>query len=206
MMKLKGDVMGTLDVNGYQTADGNFTARKIKELPSPSDLDEQSDDRHITEYEHQIIEPVLKKYARSQLLIYFAGGQKSKAYAEEFRAMFQSRNWKVKGPTLVPIGDERIIDVQMSVNYAENWNKYNPKPREILNAFEKAGIKQRSNLAIDVNVPHDWIVLWVGPRSPKDVRPDQCAIPEMKPAEGSRGTCEMVSQVDTKNGCPFPPQ
>jgi hypothetical protein len=69
-------------------------------------------------------------------------------------------------PTPVPIGDERIIDIQMSVNYQENWNRYNPKPNDVLHAFERAGIKQRRNLMLDPNVPSDWIVLWVGPEKP----------------------------------------
>jgi hypothetical protein len=204
MMKLTGDVPSKLDVDSYQSADGKWTMRRMKELPSPSELDEQSDDRHITEYQHQIIEPVLNKYSRSHMLIYFAGGQRSKAYAEEFRKMFSAKNWTVKRPTPVPIGDERIIDIQMSVNYQENWNRYNPKPNDVLHAFERAGIKQRRNLMLDPNVPSDWIVLWVGPRSPKDVKPDQCAVAEMKPVEGQPHTCEMVSQ--SAKYCPFPPQ
>jgi hypothetical protein len=205
IMKLTGDVPSKLNVDSYQSANGNFTIRRMKELPLPSELDEQSDDRHITEYQRQIIEPILQKYSRSHMLVYFAGGRKSKAYAEEFCKMFGAKKWTVTPPTLVPIGDERIIDIQMSVNYQENWSKYNPKPHDVLNAFERAGIKQRSKLTLDPNVPSDWIVLWVGPRSPNGVRPDQCLPAEMKPVEGQHHACEMISQIDG-GSCPVPPQ
>ena len=202
LMKLVGDVPSKLDVYSYQRADGNLTIRKTRTLPSPSELDQNSDDRHLTEYQRQIVEPILKRYSRSRLLIYFAGGQKSKAYAEEFHKMFIAGGWKVDGPLMVPVGDERIIDIQMSVNYQENWDKYNPKPHDVLNAFEKAGIKQRSTLTSDPNVPNELTVLWIGPRSPNDVRPNQCSPVAMKPAEGQPQTCEMIAETDRE--CPIP--
>lgn len=201
-MKLSGDVPGRLDVYSYQSADGNLTIRKPRELPSPTELDQNSDDRHLTEYQRQIIEPILNRYRRSRLLIYFAGGLKTKAYAEEFHRMFVASGWKVDGPLLVPVGDERIIDIQMSVDYRENWNKPNPKPHDLLNAFDKAGVKQRSKLTSDPNVPSDLIVLWVGPRSPNDVKPDQCSPVDIKPVAGQPHTCEMIAE--TERDCPFP--
>jgi hypothetical protein len=204
LMNLPGDVPSKLDVYSYQLANGNVTIRKGRTLPTPSELDDRSDDRHITEYQRQIIEPVLKRYGGSHILMYFAGGQKSKAYAEEFHKMFTAMTWVAKGPTLVPLGDERIIDVQMSVNYQENWSKYNPKPHEVWDAFQKAGIKQRRRLIMDPNVPSDVIVLWVGPRSPSDLKPNQCLPAEMKPVEGEPHTCEMLSATDGE--CPFPPK
>lgn len=204
LMKLAEDAPSKLDAFNYQRADGALTVRRMKSLPSPSELDQQSDDRHITEYQHQIIEPVLRKYSRSHILVYFAGGKNSKKYAEEFAKMFNTLKWVVKGPTMAPKGDERIIDIQLSANYAENWNKFNPKPHDILNAFSNAGVKQRSTLALDPNVPSDCVVLWVGPRSPSAIKSDQCLAPEMKPVEGQGHACEMISQA--AGVCRFPPK
>ena len=205
LMKAAGDVPSDLDVDSYQRADGSLTIRRLKTLPSPSELDEQSDDRHITDYGRQLIEPVLAKYGGSHVLIYFAGGPKTRAYAEEFRKMFSGKRWVVQGPRMVPVGDERIIDVQMSVNNHDNWNRYDPKPHDVLNAFEKAGIKQRSNLTLDPNAPSGWIVLWVGPRSPRDVKPEQCSPVEINPVEGQHHGCEMISQISGAL-CPIPPK
>ena len=202
LMKLTGDVPSKLDVYSYQRADGNLTIRRMRTLPSPSELDQNSDDRYLTEYQRQIVEPVLKRHSRSRLLIYFAGGQKSKAYAEQFHKIFIANGWKVDGPLMVPVGDERIIDIQMSVNYQENWDRNNSKSHDLLNAFGKAGIKQRSKLTLDPNVPNDLIVLWIGPRSPNDVKPDQCSPVAMKPVEGEGHTCEMIAV--TERECPFP--
>jgi hypothetical protein len=204
LMKLPEDVLSKLDWYSFQRADGAVTVGKLRALPSPSELDEQSDERHITEYQRQLIEPVIKKYAGARLLVFFAGGQKSKQYADEFRDMFRAKGWRVEGPKLVPIGDERIIDVQISVNYKENWAKETPKPHDVWNAFEQAGIKQRRGLVNDPAVASGLIVLWVGPKSPKDARPDQCATPELKPRPGEHHTCEMIAQ--SQGACPFVPQ
>jgi hypothetical protein len=203
-MKLTGDVPIQLDVSSYESADGNFAVRRVKELPSPSELDEQSDERHITEFQHQIIEPVLGRYSGSQVRIYFAGGPKSNAYAEEFRTMFAAKGWRVKGPVPVPVGDERIIDVQVSANYRENWNKDNPKLHDVLNSFEKAGIKQRNHPSLDPKVATGLIVLWIGPRSPKDVNPNQCSPAGLEPRPGEPHTCEIIAQI--QGSCPFVPQ
>jgi hypothetical protein len=194
LLALEGDMPGRLDVSSYQTADGKLTIRRVKELPPPSVSDIASDDRHITEYQHQIIEPVLKKYRRSQIHIYYAGGERTKAYAEEFRKMFSDNGWAVSGPSPVPAGDERTIDIQLSVNYQENWNRFNPKSNDLMEAFKKAGIKRHSRIVVDPNVPRNWFVLWVGPRSPNAISPDQCLPAEIIPREGEHHTCEMSAQ------------
>jgi hypothetical protein len=205
VMKLPEDVQSTLDVYSYQRPDGSLTIRKMRTLPPPSELDELSEDRHISEYQRQIINPILSRYTGSNVLIYFAGGDKSKAYAEEFRQMFSARIWTVKGPIMAPVGNERIIDAQMSVNYEENWNKNNPKAQDLLSTFKQAGIKQRSRLSLDPKVPRGLIVLWIGPRSPKDVSPDQCLSAEMEPKPGEHHACEMLSAVGD-GLCPFLPK
>jgi len=201
-MKLAEGMPDNLDVFSYQRADGSVTIRKMKVQPSPSELDELSEDRHITEYQQQIIEPILKKFGRSSILIYFAGGEKSKAYAKEFGNLFSRNNWMVKGPTMVPIGNERIIDIQLSVNYQENWNKSNPKSLGILGAFKRAGIKLRSRLVADPKVPNGLIVLWVGPKSPNNADPDHCSPPAVEYTPGEPQTCDMMLQ----GNCPFPPK
>ena len=56
-MKLPADVTSTLDVYSYQHPDGSVTVRKVRTLPSPSELDEQSDQRHLTDYQKEQLRP-----------------------------------------------------------------------------------------------------------------------------------------------------
>jgi hypothetical protein len=147
---------------------------------------------------------VLSNYRRSRATIYFFGGPRTKAYAGEFYDMFRAQRWVISPPVQAPVGDERIIDVQIAVNYRENWNKSNSKPHDVLVAFGKAGIKQRSNLVLDPDVPQGSIVLWIGPRSPSDVTPNQCSPAALKPVTGQKHNCEMIAVTD--GDCPFPPK
>jgi hypothetical protein len=48
-------------------------------------------------------------------------------------------------------------------------------------------------------------VLWVGPKSPKDVLPDQCLPAEIAPRLGEHHTCEMIAQSDGEY-CPLVPK
>lgn len=205
ILKLPPDALSNLDVSNYQSATGNVTARHVKELPSPSELDEESDDRHLTEYQQQIMRPVLLKYANSRITIFFAGGSRSEAYADEFRELFQSGGWKTGKPILVPPGNERIIDVQMSVSddYLQ-VNGEDNKVKELLSVLDRAGIKHAHHFARDPSIKDGDTVLWVGPKSPKDVGPDQCSVPQLKQKPGEPHTCELIRQ--TVGVCPFMPK
>ena len=165
-LKLPPDAMSKIGVNNYQTADGNVTVLHVKQLPSPSELDEQSDDRHLTEYQKQVMEPVVAKYPGTRIAIFFAGGPRSKAYAEEFRELLHEKRWISAPVKLVPPGNERTIDAQMSVSddYLQVSGEAD-KVKELLDAFEGAGIKHRHNVARDPNIRDGDMVLWVGPKS-----------------------------------------
>jgi hypothetical protein len=205
LLKSQPNTLENMGVDNYQSADGTVKILHVKELPSPSELDEQSDDRHLTEYQRQIIEPVLLRFPGTHLSVFFAGGPKSKAYAEEFQDVFHAVRWRVSRPEVVPQGNERIIDVQMSVsdNYLQGSGEAD-KTKELLNAFEKAGIKHRHHFATDPNIPDGDMVLWIGPRSPKNVGADQCATPQLKQRQGEPHTCELIRQ--TTGVCPFVPK
>jgi len=198
LMELPQDVPTQLDVVGYQLPDGRYTILKMPKRPSPSELDDQSDDRHLTEYQEQLMHSILKKYERSRLAIYYAGGDKSRRYATEFRQFFSER-WNVIGPDVVPVGDEQIIDVQTTVGVTTTQTD---RVRDLLDAFAHAGIKHRKRNSADPAVPNDLIVLWVGPKSPKDANPDQCMGAELRPNLNEPHTCDWAA---VGQGCPFPP-
>ena len=197
-MKLAEDVTNTLDVYSYQHPDGSVTVRRVRTLPSPSELDEQSDQRHLTDYQKQTLRPVLKGFAGSRLHIFYSGGPNNRAYAEEWRQLF-SESWKTSVPSFVPVGDERIIDVQITVG-----NKGQElEARTLLDAFQSAGIKHRKFFWVDPDAGND-VVLWVGPKSPKDASPDQCMSPELKPTPGKPHNCDVI--VQSRAVCPFVPE
>ena len=43
------------EFHGFQRPNGDFSVTRVRELPTASDLDSQSEDRHLTEYEQTII-------------------------------------------------------------------------------------------------------------------------------------------------------
>jgi hypothetical protein len=186
LMKLEGDIPTQLDVIGYQHPNGQYTIRKIAKRPSPSELDDQSDERHLTEYQQELLKPVLNKYPRSKLFIYYAGGDKSRRYATEFRNFFSPR-WNVTGPEIVLVGDEQIIDVQMTVGARTTEGD---RAVALRDGFERSGIKHRRLFDGDPAVPNDEIVLWVGPKSPRGASADQCLGPELKPRLDRPNACE----------------
>jgi len=197
-MKLPTDVTSTLDVYSYQHPDGSVTVRKVRTLPSPSELDEQSDQRHLTDYQKEQLRPAIKQYAGSRLRVFYSGGPNTLAYAEELRQLF-AEIWTTNKVSVVPVGDERIIDVQITVG-----NKgLEVEARTLLDAFQSAGIKHSKFFSVDPDAVND-VVLWVGPKSPKEASPDQCRSPELNPKPGQAHSCDWIAQ--TTGVCPFVPQ
>jgi hypothetical protein len=197
-MKLPADVASTLDVYSYQHPDGSVTVRKLRTLPSPSELDEQSDQRHITDYQKEQLRPAIKQYSGSRLRVFYSGGPNTFAYAEELRQLF-AESWRTNEVSVVPVGDERIIDVQITVG-----NKgQGVEARTLLDAFQSAGIKHKKFFSVDPDAEKD-VVLWVGPKSPKDASPDQCGSPELSPKPGRAHNCDWI--VQSGGVCPFVPE
>ncbi len=198
VMKLDVDAPAAVQASSYQRADGTVTVLKLRTLPSPSELDQQSDARHIMEYQKGLLGPTLRKYANSRLTILYAGGPNALAYAKEWRDLFSER-WQVHGPDPAPNSDERIIDLQMSIGNSHQ----SAKAKDLLNAIDGAGIKHRTHPVVDPAVASDSIVLWVGPKSPKDAAPDLCAPAQLSLITGSPQACDLIAQ--TGGDCAFPP-
>jgi hypothetical protein len=185
---------------GYQMPDGTYTHVKLKALPKASELDTQSEDRHLTEYLRTVMKSKLSKYRGTKALILYYGGSKTLAYAKEFRDFLESGSvgWSARGPQIAPDGDEGIVDVQVSVS-KQYWNKAYPRGADLMDSLE--GVKHRKGLMYDDAVPADLIVLWVGPKSPDGFTPNDCLGAELRPRPGEHHTCEMVNQ--TGAACPF---
>lgn len=184
----------------FQGPNGNVSIIKMRQLPPASDLESQSEDRHLTEYQRVIMKAKLSKYRGTKLLVLYTGGPKTLRYATEFRDFFQSLGWTVVGPRPVPVGDERLVDLQMSVS-KRYWNKPYPQAMSLLSSME--GLKHRQRYVYDDAIADDRIVLWVGPKSPADFKPDDCAPATVGPTAGQAHTCEVVAAVGA--WCPFVP-
>jgi hypothetical protein len=119
--------------------------------------------------------------------VFYSGGPNTLAYAEELRQLF-AETWETNEVSVVPVGDERIIDVQITVG-----NKgQEVEARTLLDAFQSAGIKHKKFFSVDPDAGND-AVLWVGPKSPKDASPDQCGSPELNPQNRDRLTIVIGS-------------
>lgn len=189
------------EFNGFQQPNGNYTVVRLRKLPSPPELDSQSEDRHLTEYEQSIMRSKLSKYAGAKIELLYAGGPKTLAYAKIFRDFFRSIQWQVDGPRLVPPGNEGMVDIQVSVS-KHYWNTPYPRGADLLSSLE--GLKHTRRYVYDEAIQPDLIVLWIGPQSPSNFTPDDCAPASLRPRLGEPHTCEFVRQAP--GVCPFPPQ
>ena len=205
VLKLDPDAMSRLGASNYQKADGSVTALQVKKFPSPSQLDEQSDDRHLTEFQKRALDPVVIKYPGTRVIVFYAGGTKSKAYAGEWYDFLKSKRWAASKPELVPIGNEAIIDVQLTISESYlQISGESTKILELLDALDKSGVKHARRFTRDPSIKDGEIVLWVGPKSPKDINPDQCAGAQLKQKPGEPHTCDLIAQ--TTGVCPFVPK
>jgi len=186
--------------DSIELPDGSLQIKRLRTLPQPSELEAQSEDRHLWEYQNMKIKSAVSQFRGARLLILATTGQKTWRYATEFRDAFRQAGWIVVGPKAVPPGDERIIDVQLS--------KYSLAPATealtLRGSFAQAGVKQRTGQINDPDVPRDLIVLWVGPKSPEGITPDDCAPPRFKPRIGEPQPCDRIKAIPGKY-VPFPP-
>jgi hypothetical protein len=185
---------------GFQAPDGGYRVIDLRKLPPPTDLDASSDDRHLTEYQQRIMTSKLSKYRGTKLLILYTGGAKTLKYATELRNLFVHIGWRVEGLNPVPAGDEGVVDVQVSISN-QYWAKPYVRALDLRSSLE--GLKHRDRINYDDAIQRDLIVLWVGPKSPDSINPDDCAAAEFRPASGTLHNCGMVAQTSAM--CPFVP-
>jgi len=198
-MFIPEDIQSRLSPSPYgaELPDGSFRIMRQKTLPLPSELEAQSENRHLWEYGEARIRDEVSKYRGARLLILTTNGSKTRDYAQEFHSVFRAAGWKVDGPKPAPPLNERMIDVQVS---AKNCG---PPAQAVLRGLTFAGVKHRQHCTFDQNISDGFIVLWIGPKSPSSINPDDCLSAELVPRQGEHHTCEMTSQ--TQKSIPFPP-
>jgi hypothetical protein len=185
---------------GVELPNGAYVVQRLRTLPDPRDLETQSENRHLWEYQRAKIISEIAEFPRARLLILATSGQNTQAYARDLRDTFRWARWAVSGPKAPPpqVG-EAIIDVQVSAAGGTRT----PEVSAVLAGLEKAGVKHRKHCILDPDVPHGLTVLWVGPRSPDNISPDSCAPASVKPRQGEPKPCECIDQ--TPEGIPLPP-
>lgn len=171
--------------------DGSFKILKIRSFPNPSELEANSETRRLSDFQRARINAAVTRFRGAKLLILSTSGKETWRYAKEFRDVFQSSGWKVLGPRRVPPGEERIIDVQISLNV----NAAPTNALAIKNALAQAGIKHRQYQVKDPDIQLDLTVLWIGPQSPSGITPDDCRAPVLNPPKDGAQPCDFVAQV-----------
>jgi hypothetical protein len=182
--------------------DGSVMINRPRVLTAQSEAESQSDARRLSEWQRGVIRSALSKYSGRKILIMASSGKNTWAYAQDFRDVFVSSGWEVRGPTQVPPIDDLIIDVQLSTNGSLGVP---PKPEvsAVMSGFREAGIKRRAHFTLDPDINPNLSVLWVGAKSPGGITPDDCAPIAFKPTPGAPEPCSMISQ--TPKAIPFPP-
>lgn len=104
----------------------------------------------------------LSQYPGQKVLILFGVGNEAAVYANQFRNLFLKAKWRVDGPRAAPI-NQMVLDVQVS---ADNRTPTRPEVLAVLSALKSAGVKCRSGVILDSNVPWDLMVLWAGAKTP----------------------------------------
>jgi hypothetical protein len=116
----------------------------------------------LAEWQQVLVVTALSQYPGHKVLILAGVGDETVAYANQFRDLFERAKWVVDGPKSAPI-NQVVFDLQLSI---DQYIFTHPEVQPILSAFDSARIRHRPGTH-DPNIPSDWIVLWVGARSPE---------------------------------------
>jgi hypothetical protein len=87
------------------------------------------------------------------------------------RVQLFAESWKTNEVSVVPVGDERIIRVQITVG-----NKgQEVEARTLLDAFQSAGIKHKKFFSVDPDVANDVVVV-----TEISVRAENAVVPSIR--------------------------
>ncbi len=180
--------------------DGSLTMLKDRVIQPPDEPRSSKDYRHLDEFQREQLHIAIEAYPGKKILILFSKGKEPRAYAEEFVEVFRLAHWRVEAPKPAPKEDNFYIDVAVST---DNQLPTNPWSQALITGFEKAGVKHAKSITEDGHIPRDWVVLWVGYKSPDGTSPDLCAPPAYVPYPDQHQPCEMIKQ--TPGDIPLPP-
>lgn len=162
--------LSVTDVAGQVTAQQLTTVRKGTNEDKPiyvpgmqSRFGPDVRDGPLEEWQRVLIVQTLSQYPGHKVLILSGDGGETTAYAAQFNQLFQKAKWFVKGPRPAPI-KQPVLDLQISI---DEQIYTHPEIQVILSALKSARVKFRPSVH-DPNVPSDWIVLWVGAKTPDD--------------------------------------
>jgi hypothetical protein len=131
----------------------------------------------LAEWQQTLVLTTLSAFKGSKVLILAGVGDKTAAYANQFRDLFKKAGWIVRGPEPAP-RDQVVLDVSIGLDLRIGSH---PEVPTILSGFTSAGIKHRPGGMRSPNIPDDWLVLWVGSESPEGE-------PLFKPLQVPKGT------------------
>jgi hypothetical protein len=135
----------------------------------------------LAEWQRTLVLTTLSQFPGHKVLILAGVGEETTAYANQWHDLFKTAKWVVAGPRPAPI-DQVVLDVSIGLDLRINSH---PEVTTILSGFTSAGIKHRPGGMRSPNIPDDWLVLWVGSKSPADE-------PLFKPLEVPKGTFDKI--------------
>lgn len=118
----------------------------------------------LKEWQQVLILQTLSQYPGHKVLIFAGLGSETAAYASQFSHLFRKANWVVEGPRPAPV-NQPVLDLQISIDERIYTH---PEIQAIMSALRSARVKSRPGAVHNHNVASDWIVLWVGARTPED--------------------------------------
>ena len=139
-----------------------------------------SPDRRLTELQTVRLVASLSQTPPQRVRIVASQGDETQGYALQFKRVLAASRWKVVGPVPAPI-TVAPMDLQVSINggfFAGNIPTAYTSFRSIL---DFVGLKCRQKFVFDPAVAPDEIVLWVGAKSPDNMRPENYPPLALKP-------------------------
>lgn len=131
----------------------------------------QTEQRSLSDYQRSRLTAIFSRPEyRGQIVVILVSGDESWGYAREIASLFGG--WKVLGPFSAKKND-LAMDVQVSGS-----NLTPPPsglPQMVLSSFQFVQLKGRKNLILDADVPSNVTLVWVGPKSPDGIVPDNHA-------------------------------
>jgi hypothetical protein len=151
-----------VDLQNWIKQDARKTTTHLTEESPQETLDTSGGP--LEEWQRVLILQTVAQYPGHKVLIFAGIGKETAAYAAQFRNLFEKAKWVVAGPTPAPV-NQPVLDLQISI---DEQIYTHPEIQAILSALKSARVKSRPGAVHNHNVAADWIVLWVGARTPEN--------------------------------------
>lgn len=143
--------------------------------------------RELSGWQKEQMQQRLEKFPGNKIIV-LVTKEESRHYAEGLRDVFSQSHWMVKGPILQRRTDCILTDVEV-LTWKDDFGNARPQVRAVDDAFNAGGIKGGRHHLCVLSSPKA-LVLWVGVKSPDEMKDDMPSCPLRSAAEVDK----LVSQ------------